>query len=212
MTNQTTTRSAEIQHAREVDAQVAAKWAAYWNAMAPADTKRLAIKDLTRSLRYARTAESRDRYQERIEAANQAIAQITADAAPFAQAARDFDRENYEGWQRFFLVEHIHSSQHCSSFRPTTKVGWLPNLSGLTEAEAVTEHGAILCTICFPSAPTEWTMGKVDPNVCTGQRDYNKPSRQGYVTGNWGTCSECGQAVTLTSAGNLRKHKPQETK
>ena len=42
---------------------------------------------------------------------------------------------------------------------PTTSFSWLPTLSGLSEADAVEAHGAILCTVCFPSAPVEWTGG-----------------------------------------------------
>lgn len=70
----------------------------------------------------------------------------------------------YTGWSRFFLVTssaggHIHSSMNCSTCRIDTAFGWLPELSGQTEAEAVAAHGAILCTVCFPSAPVEWTGG-----------------------------------------------------
>ena len=67
-------------------------------------------------------------------------------------------------WSRFFLVTnsngHIHSSTSCSTCRWTTDFRWLPTLSGLTEAEAVAEHGEILCSVCFPSAPVEWTTGE----------------------------------------------------
>lgn len=66
-------------------------------------------------------------------------------------------------WSRFFLVTntngHIHSSLNCSTCRWDTDLTWLPTLSGLTEAEAVEAHGAILCSVCFPSAPVEWTNG-----------------------------------------------------
>src|SRR6185369_10664798 len=54
---------------------------------------------------------------------------------------------------------HIHSSMRCSTCRFDTEFGWLPTLSGLTEAEAVAAHGAILCTVCYPTAPVEWTGG-----------------------------------------------------
>lgn len=68
---------------------------------------------------------------------------------------------DYEGWSRFFLVNagHIHRSMSCSSCnkgRSATVFSWLPELSGLTEADAVAAHGAHLCTVCFPTAPTEW--------------------------------------------------------
>lgn len=64
-------------------------------------------------------------------------------------------------WSRFFLVTndngHIHSSMHCSTCYITTMFAWLPALSDQTEAEAVAAHGGILCSVCFPTAPTEWT-------------------------------------------------------
>jgi hypothetical protein len=70
----------------------------------------------------------------------------------------------YTGWSRFFLVTssagHVHSSTHCSTCRPTTTYGWLPELSGKTEAKAVKDLGPTLCSVCFPSAPTAWTTGK----------------------------------------------------
>lgn len=70
----------------------------------------------------------------------------------------------YTGWSRFFLVVssagHIHSSMHCSTCRPTTRFGWLPELSDSTETEAVASHGPTLCSVCFPSAPLDWTTGK----------------------------------------------------
>jgi hypothetical protein len=70
----------------------------------------------------------------------------------------------YTGWSRFFLVTsspgHVHSSMSCSTCYPTTRFGWMPELSGHTEAEAVDELGPTLCTVCFPSAPVDWTTGK----------------------------------------------------
>ena len=67
-------------------------------------------------------------------------------------------------WSRFFLVTntngHIHSSTACSTCRFDTDFRWLPTLSGLTEVEAVEAHGEILCSVCFPSAPVEWTNGE----------------------------------------------------
>ncbi len=71
--------------------------------------------------------------------------------------------ESYTGWSRFFLVTntngHIHSSLNCSTCFSTTTYAFLPELSGLTEADAVADQGEILCSICFPSAPVEWTNG-----------------------------------------------------
>lgn len=73
-------------------------------------------------------------------------------------------QDAYTGWSRFFLVTsspgHIHRSMSCSTCRPTTRYGWLPAVSGANEAEAVAEYGPTLCTVCYPSAPTEYTIGK----------------------------------------------------
>ncbi len=70
----------------------------------------------------------------------------------------------YTGWSRYFLVTsssgHIHSSLHCSTCRPTTTFGWLPELSGRDEAQAVDACGPTLCSVCFPEAPLDWRAGK----------------------------------------------------
>ena len=80
-----------------------------------------------------------------------------------AQAAFQTADEKYEGWARFFLVTnangHIHSSMFCSTCHLDTGFAWLPTLSGLTEKDAVAEQGQRLCSVCFPSAPVEWTEG-----------------------------------------------------
>jgi hypothetical protein len=71
----------------------------------------------------------------------------------------------YTGWSRVFLVTssagHIHRSMHCATCFPSTGYGWLPELSGLTEAEAVEAHGPALCSVCFSSAPIEDTGHKI---------------------------------------------------
>lgn len=140
------------------------------------------------------------------------ISEMVEALQPELKAARDsaveMDAKLYKGWSRFFLVKHIHSNQHCSSFRYTTRVGWLPNVSGLTEAEAVAEHGEALCTICFPSAPVELTTKPADQSRCPGTIDKDAPSRRGYYNSNWATCAECGGRFALVDNGyKLRKHK-----
>lgn len=68
-------------------------------------------------------------------------------------------------WSRFFLVTssagHIHASMGCQTCRRTTTYGWLPDLSGQSEAEAVAAHGPALCSVCFPSAPLDHVGGKL---------------------------------------------------
>lgn len=200
----TTSRTEAINHAREIDTQVAALWA---EVHVITDQ----IKELQKSIRsankmvayYGGVATNRSVIynQEVIAKAEAKIAAFQPELAEKREAAQAFDKENYKGWSRFFLVEHIHSSAHCSSFRPTTRVGWLPDVSGLTEAEAVAAHGEALCTICFPSAPTALTVKQADPATCTGSGKYTREQRR-YVT-----CPDCGGSFARTTYGNIRKHK-----
>ena len=118
-------------------------------------------------------------------------------------------------WSRFFFVPngHIHRSTSCSSLHITTMIGWLPKLSGETEAEAVAEHGTVLCTKCFPSAPVEWTTmapKALDPSVCPGTGKY-VPDANLRRHSPRGTCPECGQHVSVTSLTRARKHKAKAT-
>jgi hypothetical protein len=120
-------------------------------------------------------------------------------------------------WTRFFLVNnnggHIHSSMDCSTCnngKSPTRFGWLPNLSGQSEPEAVAAHGAILCTVCYPSAPSEWTDRR-DDSVCPGSGKYFNSSlpHRGphFYSGNWATCETCGTTQTMVKSGKIRKHK-----
>lgn len=127
-------------------------------------------------------------------------------------------------WSRFFLVNnnggHIHSSMDCSTCNKMgqlTSFGWLPELSGETEEQAVAAHGAILCTVCYPSAPVSWTNAHEvaaeakKATQCKGSGSYlnrDLKHRVGYVAGNWATCETCGDPVTLTKSFKLRAHKP----
>lgn len=134
-----------------------------------------------------------------------------------ALATRDeIDKLNeaYTGWSRFFLVNnaggHIHSSMHCSTCHPTTSFSWLPTLSGLTEKDAVDAHGAILCTVCFPSAPVEWTVGHekpVDPDRCPGSGTWDHDSSGLRYYSPRARCNHCHQTTSVTSTGKLRAHK-----
>jgi len=118
-------------------------------------------------------------------------------------------------WSRYFLVEanngHIHydvSGWRCSR-RVTTEHSWHPSLSGLTEADAVAELGPRLCTVCFPSAPLEWTVGKAKPARCPGSGKAGKTgteSRTGMR--HYADCPECGVHGQLTPSYRVRAHKP----
>ncbi|MFE6000406.1 DUF6011 domain-containing protein [Streptomyces sp. NPDC056454] len=123
-------------------------------------------------------------------------------------------------WSRFYLVKnvdgHIHkttSPNECHTLRHDTRMGWLPDLSGLTEADAVTAHGPILCTVCFPSAPVEWTVGRPkDDGQCAGTGQHVElDARMARRVSRWAKCPVCGKPdVAVTSTWKLRKHKPQE--
>jgi hypothetical protein len=60
-------------------------------------------------------------------------------------------------WPRYILClshdGHVHSYHGCSTLRPTSRLEWHPELSGMTEAEAVAELDEALCSVCFRSAP-----------------------------------------------------------
>lgn len=99
--------------------------------------------------------------------ARRAVEGLATCRARLADIRSQMDKleESYTGWSRFFLVTsskgHIHSSQHCSTCRMTTTYGWLPQLSGRTEADCVEEFGPALCSVCYPSAPVEWTTAEI---------------------------------------------------
>lgn len=91
--------------------------------------------------------------------------------------------DGYTGWPRFFLVTnvggHIHRSMNCSTCYVDTQFAWLPALSGMSEAEAVDAHGEILCSVCYPSAPVEWTNGTSKASQeAKAQRAADKAARE----------------------------------
>lgn len=208
-------RTEEIAKAREVDERIAAAWSAYWAVADEISSLKKAIKKNQTTLRAyegrkhaERVVDSLTRSNVRMQAR---IDEITPEAALLAENAQHIDDTEYTGWTRFFLVKHIHNTTRCSSFRATTRVGWLPKVSGLTEVEAVAEYGQTLCTICFPSAPTELTTQQAPADQCSGSGraiNWDLPHRKGYYSGNWATCSDCGQQVSITNNSfRIRKHK-----
>ena len=144
-----------------------------------------------------------------MEASLAAISAARVELAAVDEQERPLDAEYDRGrWSRFFMVTssaggHIHSSMSCSTCHPTTRYGWLPELSGLTERDAVDAEGPLLCSVCYPSAPTEWTIGiekTPDPRVCPGsgkQAVYQKGSS---------FCGVCGAWTRATMMGTARRH------
>lgn len=80
------------------------------------------------------------------------IARLQAERKALAD---EFTRRG--GWTRAFAVPggHVHQSTACSSCYPTTAFAWLPQVSGLDEAEIVDLAGERACTVCYPSAPVD---------------------------------------------------------
>jgi len=145
----------------------------------------------------------------RYDAAVAELARIRADATPLHA---EYDRRP---WSRFFTVKqrngHIHDSMRCSTCNrngSVTEFGWNPELSGLTEADAVAKLGPALCTVCFPSAPVEWTIGKPAPASCAGGRAVpGSHSRTGMRF--YGECPTCHERGLVNADGTIRKHPPQ---
>lgn len=143
-----------------------------------------------------------------------AVVTETEEASEPLEAEHDKRR-----WSRFFLVTssngHIHSSMHCSTCNPRTTYGWYPEFSGQTMAEAIAawdERGSaeVLCTTCFPDAPSARTEKPVDDSLCPGSGTMDYPretARRGYASGNYGICRHCDTAITISSLGRMRKHK-----
>jgi hypothetical protein len=119
-------------------------------------------------------------------------------------------------WSRFFWVQggHAHSSMNCSTCNngvAPTLFGWEPELSGLDEAAAVAKLGPNLCTVCFPSAPVEYTCGVEKPR-CPGASKQPRPgtvSRTGMRR--YGECIGCGERHIITQGGQIRAHPPAKT-
>lgn len=215
-TTKTLTRKSEIAHAVKIDTEVARLWSIFHEVN---DQMSRIAKDIERVAGYStksynQTESRQAEYAARIAKLEAELGELREPREIARAAALDYDKANYGGWSRFFHVVHIHKSMNCSSFRPTTKIGWLPQLSGRTEIEAVAEQGESLCTICFPSAPVALTQKQVDPNACAGSgmghsREH-KTGRENSRYGRAGYCPVCLRWQTVTASGVMRKHKTND--
>lgn len=77
-------------------------------------------------------------------------ADCDAQAAPF-----DAEYERRGGWTRAYFVQggHVHRSTRCFTLQVGTRVGWLTEVSGMTQEEIVDLAGERACTFCYPDAP-----------------------------------------------------------
>lgn len=136
---------------------------------------------------------------------------------PFRDEAAPYEAERESRpWSRFFLVPdgHIHSSMGCRTCnrgKYATRFTWLPQYSGRTMADMITDLDArgrdrshILCSVCFPDAPPSWLVRLPDTDRCPGVHPIHD-NRRHY--GRLGICSECMTWQPVTSTGKVRKHK-----
>ncbi len=153
------------------------------------------------------------------QAARDEIAELSKQVADLEG---EFDRRG--GWTRFHKLcstdgARIHHTRWCSGLHRSNlnDLGWHPELSGKSEAEAVALLGPVLCSKCFPSAPADWRrnpadLKQADPNACTGE---NGSPVEGSVTrqSNWsgvrhyGQCPKCLEVKLLKGGNKLPKHK-----
>lgn len=148
-------------------------------------------------------------------AAQRALAAVAAAEGAVAAAGAEVDRleaiwSRCGRWQRYFSVPggHIHASPTCRSLRPTTRIGWLPELSAEPVAAAVTAYGAVLCSHCFPQAPTDWTAGHspaARAGSCPGSGQWVPDATFTRVSPR-GTCPVCGHTVGVTARAKARRH------
>ena len=90
------------------------------------------------------------------------------DAEGASEAAHEAVRVHeldYTGWSRFWLVTssagHVHSSTACSNLLRHHGLRPVPRPVGLRRGRGRRQIlGETLCSVCFPTAPVEYTTGK----------------------------------------------------
>lgn len=200
-------------HAADIDTARAALFVAEGKVRHYAFGARKALAD-DRMLDYRR-----ERLEAQLAKYEADLTDILAEAAPLDDAFAA------DPWSRFFLVTngngHVHSSMRCSTCFDTTRFAWLPELSGASEHEAVAEYGDMMCTVCFPSAPTDPAFVRAAREraaaeaakvaaKCPGSGTHDHDSSGLRYYSPRAVCNHCHQWVSVTSTGKLRSHKPKE--
>lgn len=62
------------------------------------------------------------------------------------------------GWTRAYIVPggHVHKDYHCHTLFFDTERYLVAEVSGMTEDEIVAKAGERACTVCYPSAPSQY--------------------------------------------------------
>lgn len=141
--------------------------------------------------------------------ANDAVAAI--ESAEATLAAADAEWKARGGWFRAYLVVssnkgHVHV-YGCGSWRWTTQVSIVTELSGTDEAAVVAAHGTQACSRCFASAPV--ADGPPADGKCRPEFNVERTNHPMSMSPR-GKCLDCGAYISLTSTGKGRAHKPKE--
>lgn len=135
----------------------------------------------------------------------------TLNEGPAALLDAEWDRRG--GWTRFYLCTntdgHIHTGRSCNTVHATTHLVLKPELSGLTEKDAVRAYGPILCSVCYPTAPLAWTEGNTPDTSgdCPTSRTYApRGSYNPRHLSPYARCPKCKEMVSITSTGKFRQH------
>lgn len=200
-----------------------------WGRIAKVESK---IADVEAQVRSARKM-ARYGGLTRIPALEAKIVELAAQVAVIEDEAAPYEAEYARRpWTRAFLCTasngHVHKSRACSTTRIRTQFMWLIDYAGKDEAQVVEDAGCNACTVCYPSAPVEAlarptrifaspeAKAKAEKKAaaeaakCPGSGTWDYPretARLGYYSGNYGYCSHCGEATTVTSTGKMRQHK-----
>ena len=129
-----------------------------------------------------------------------------------AQEAFPYEEEYLRRpWQRYYLVQndngHVHRDMSCSTCFPTTLYAWLVDLADKPVDAMIEEWGERVCTVCFPSAPTNPLYNRparVDREE-RARRDSEKAEREAKKAAKNLTPAEyfkdCGEWEVTTVAG-----------
>lgn len=165
--------------------------------------------------------------------ATQALVKLDAASAEHIRLQGEIDRHEMEfarrPWTRFHQLRsttggRIHGTRWCQGLHRSnlSDLGWHPELSGKTEAEAVAELGPVMCSKCFPSAPEEWRLDPKDlkpkdPNECRGvgaDPVEGTIKRHKTYTGisYYGECPGCEDMKRLRSGNKIPQHNTPKSK
>lgn len=203
-----------------------------WGRINAVQNQIAAVNDKARNARKA-VRQGYKYYQDVVDTAEARIPVLRELLVPLQAEAAPYEAEySSRPWTRAFLVRnsngHVHKDMHCGTCFITTQYAWMIDYSGKDEAQIVADAGCMACTVCFPSAPVETLAlptkmfaspqdkAKAEKKAaaaaaqCAGSSTWDYPAdtaRKGYCSGNYGVCSHCGKATTISSTGKMRKHQ-----